>query len=640
MLVQLDGVKKSIGILEILTSVSFIIEEKEKIALVGMNGAGKTSVFRLLTGRWQPDSGIITKKSGMKLGYLPQLAELEENPNFDKETKSLYEVLDGVFAPLKKTENKLRSLESEMSNLTGDNLRQALKQYDKLMIGFEEEEGYAIESRVKGVLRGLGFSEYQWIQPFTELSGGQKTRAMLGKLLLEKSDLLLLDEPTNHLDIDSVIWLEDYLKNFPGAVIIISHDRYFLDKVVTKTVEIENKKTAVYHGNYTHFAEKKEKDRILAAKQYAENQKIIKHHEEVIKTLRSYKTEAKIILAKSREKLLAKIERVDKPTVDPDSMRLNLKPRIKSGNDVLRVTGLTMAFGELRLYEDISFDILKGDKTALIGPNGIGKTTLFKNIAGVLAPISGKITEGVNVRIGYYDQSHTFSAESEAKAIFDEIADTYPKLTQTEIRNVLAAFMFKGDDVFKPISALSGGERGRIQLSKIMLTGANFLILDEPTNHLDIFSKEILEDALRNFEGAVIYISHDRYFINNTATKIFELTKDGITTYHGNFDYYIEKKASLESTKEVKVNPERSQKNEWAIKKEQDSTKRKKAAKIRRLEEEIAWVEISIKKIDADLELEENSRNAEIANTLFTQRTVLESNLFELMDEWEESLGG
>ena len=634
LLVQLDNVKKSIGILEILKSATFIIEEKEKIALVGINGAGKTSVFRLLTGKWQPDCGTITKKNGMKLGYLPQLAELEENTIFEEETKTLYDVLDGVFAPLKKTEKKLRDLESKMSSLVDDDLKQALKKYDQLIVDFEKEGGYAIESRVKGVLRGLGFSNNQWVQPFCELSGGQKTRAMLGKLLLEKSDLLLLDEPTNHLDIESVIWLEDYLKNFPGAVIIISHDRYFLDKIASKTIEVENKKTTVYHGNYTYFVAKKEKDRVLAKKRYAENQKVIKHHEEVIKTLRSYKTEAKIILAKSREKLLAKIERVDKPTDDPDKMRLKLTPRIKSGNDVLYVCGLTMAFDDLKLYEDIGFEIKKGDKTALIGPNGIGKTTLFRNIAGILAPISGKITEGVNVRIGYYDQSHTFSAESEAKAIFDEIADTYPKLSQTEIRNVLAAFMFKGDDVFKPISALSGGERGRVQLSKIMLTGANFLILDEPTNHLDIFSKEILEDALRNFEGTVIYISHDRYFINNTATKILELTTNGITTYHGNYDYYIEKKTS--ASNEAQVISEPSKKNEWAIKKELESTKRKKASKIKKLEEKISQLEISIKKIDADLEVEENSRNAEIANALFAEKTALEANISELMDEWAE----
>ena len=631
MLLQFDGVGKSIGVLEILKSVTFIVEQGQKVALVGVNGAGKTSVFRLITGQWRPDSGAISAKNGMRLGYLPQLGEQDGGDEPDA-GRTLYETLGSVFAPLKKTEARLRELEAEMAGLGGERLEAAMRQYDRLMAAFEEEDGYSAESRVKGVLRGLGFAESQWGQAFGTLSGGQKTRALLGKLLLGKADLLLLDEPTNHLDIASVEWLEDYLRGFAGAAMLISHDRYFLDRVATRTVEIENKKAVAYNGNYTHFVEKKARDLALAKKHFAENQKTIKHHEEVIKTLRSYKTEAKIILAKSREKLLAKIERVEKPAEPPEKMRLKLAPKIKSGNDVLSVKGLSMSFGPLELYSGISFEVRRGDRTALIGPNGVGKTTLFKNIAGIIPPTGGRIDEGVNVRMGYYDQSHTFSAESEAKPVFGELADTYPRLGQTEIRNVLAAFMFKGDDVFKPIAALSGGERGRVQLAKIMLAGANFLVLDEPTNHLDIYSKEILEDALRGFDGALLYISHDRYFINNTATKIMELSAGGIAAFFGNYDSYLEKKAP--AAQEPRAEEKPGQKDEWRQKKESEAAARKKAAKIKRLEDAIAGLEADVKRIDAEMEKEENARDAEKARALYEERERAAGRLAGLVDEW------
>ena len=645
MLLQLKDIQKSIGIEEILANVSFIIEEKEKVALVGVNGAGKTSVFRLLTGEWTADEGSIIKGTGVRIGYLPQMTNEEVSRGLQIDSAmagvetglTLYEALDKVFDPLKRMEAEMRELEAKMANFQGSELDNALKRYDKLSTGFEALGGYEATSRLKGVLRGLGFPETQWQQPFGKLSGGERTRALLGKLLLDRADLLLLDEPTNHLDIESVAWLEEYLRSFPGAVLIISHDRYFMDKVVTKTIEIENKKSIVYNGNYSLFVKKKAADRELARKKFAENQKIIKHHEDVIKTLRSYSTEAAIIRAKSREKLLDKIEKVDKPTEDPSTMRLRLIPRLNSGNDVLSVEGLTMGFGGKTLFSSLDFEIKKGDKTALIGPNGIGKTTLIKLLVGQHKPLKGYVREGVNVRIGYYDQN---TALSEEKNIFQEMADTYPRMTQTEIRTTLGAFMFIGDDVFKPISALSGGERGRVQLAKIMLAGANFLVLDEPTNHLDLFSKEILEEALREFTGTLLYISHDRYFINNTATRILDLTPKGLVSYAGNYDYYVEKKAAMALLKpEEQIAPAQpvSSKEDWLRKKEQDAAARRKKSRIEKLEAEISETESAISECDVKMADEKISSNVELLQEIFTQKTDMERRLSALYEEWERT---
>lgn len=670
MLLQMKGVKRAIGAQEILTNVSFIIEEKEKVSLVGVNGAGKTSVFRLITRQWQADEGAITKSGvhgkDIRIGYLPQLND-NASADFDEKSAlpstptgykmqpvegsfleefSLYDALDSVFLHLKKIELEIRTLEKAMASLKGEKLEEALKRYDNLSIRFKDEGGYEQESRLKGVLRGLGFSEAQWHQPFNQLSGGQRTRALLGKLLLEQNDLLLLDEPTNHLDIESIAWLEDYLRGFPGAVLLISHDRYFLDKIATKTIEIENKKTVVYNGNYSYFVSKKASDRALAEKAFSEQQKIIKNHEEVVKTLRSYKTEAAIIRAKSREKLLDKIERVDAPTQDPEKMRLRPKPRLNSGNDVLFVEGLIMGFGEKGdkpLFSDISFEVKKGDKTALIGANGTGKTTLIKILVGEIEPLAGRVRKGINVRIGYYDQSHVFSAESEKKTIFQEIADTFPRLTQTEIRTTLAAFMFIGNDVFKPISALSGGERGRVQLSKVMISGANFLVLDEPTNHLDLYSKEILEEALREFTGTLIYISHDRYFINNTATKVLELTENGISEFAGNYDYCLEKLLAPQATAATgiqnqasvsKPKPESKSKEDYLRKKKLESLARRKKSQIQRLESEISETEACIKECALKFADDTINSDTQAAQAVFEKKTTLEKALSDLYDEW------
>ena len=642
MLLQLKDIQKNIGAEEILQNISFILEEKEKAALVGVNGAGKTSVFRILTGQWQPDGGAITKPANINIGYLPQLAETDPNLLESIPTgNTLYEVLDAVFEPLKKIETEIRNLEQLMATQTGDDLDISLKRYDNLVSRFEAAEGYSTASRVRGVLKGLGFTESQWVQPFYELSGGQKTRALLGRLLLERPSLMLLDEPTNHLDIESVAWLEEYLRSVPSAVILISHDRYFMDKVATKTIEIENKKSTVYNGNYTYFAEKKARDRQLAEKHFAEQQKVIKHHEEVIKTLRSYSTEAAMIRAKSREKMLDKIERLDKPTNAPMNMRLRLTPKIQSGNDVLTIEGLSMAFGDKHLFSNISFEIKKGDRIALIGPNGIGKTTLLKILMNELTPISGRVREGVNLRTGYYDQAQDHLSEN--KTIFQELADTYPRLTQTEIRTVLGAFVFIGDDVYKPISALSGGERGRVALSKIMLAGANFLILDEPTNHLDLYSKEILEDALKEFTGTILYISHDRYFINHTATMVLEMEPTGIRRYHGNYDYYLEKKAEEKELAELNsvseetntINlPPANKKEERQRKKEQETAARRRNTQILRLEAEITKKELEIAICDTRLIDDAVSRDATAAAEIYNEKTALEEALAILYDEW------
>jgi ATP-binding cassette subfamily F protein 3 len=639
LLLQLKGVQKNIGVTEILRDVSFIIEEKEKAALVGVNGAGKTSVLRLITGQWQADEGNIIRAGGTRLGYLPQLAETEQAEiDTPLPGHTLYEVLDAVFSPLYKMETELRSLEQEMATAENETFAQIIKAYDKLNQRFTEAGGYESASRVRGVLRGLGFPDERWAQPFGQLSGGEKTRAMLGRLLLERADLLLLDEPTNHLDIESVAWLEEYLRGFPGAVLLISHDRYFMDRVVTKTIEIESRTAYVYNGNYTAFVRQKAINREIAEKHYREQQKVIKHHEEAIKTIRSFSTEAAIIRAKSREKLLAKIERVEKPAALPDTMRLRLTPSIKSGNDVLAVEGLTMGFDGKTLFSNISFDLKKGDKTAVIGPNGIGKTTLLKILVKEIQPQAGRIREGVNIKPGYYDQAQ--QKLDETKTLFQELSDTYPRLTNTEIRNTLAAFMFIGDDVFKLISALSGGERGRVALAKITLTGSNLLILDEPTNHLDLYSKEILEDALRNFPGTLLYISHDRYFINHTATNVLELTAEGLKNFSGNYDDYLaekQKQAQNKVPEEVDDldTSDSTQKNQWQNRKEEQAAERKRIAHINRLEDNIAKTEAAIAACDARLADDVIARDAAASEEVFNEKTKLEEKLAFLYTEWD-----
>ena len=623
-LLSCSNLQKSFGTDEILVNVSFILEEREKAALVGVNGAGKTSVFRLLTGEWSLNSGQIVLGTGLKLGYMPQMAEIHSN-------LTLYEELDTVFEPLRKLEATIRQLEKDMAGLKGKELDITMARYSRLMAEFEEKRGYEATSRLRGVLKGLGFDENQWKQPIESLSGGQQTRASLGKLLLSAPDVLLLDEPTNHLDIDSINWLEEYLRDYNGGVLLISHDRYFLDRVCTKTIEIENKKSHVYNGNYSFYAHHKAVNRETELRQYLNQQKDIKRQEQIISAYRARGSEKNMKRAASREKLLDKVERLEMPESLPDEMRLMLTPKIETGYEVLDVDNLSMGFGQKQLFEDVNFSIKKGDRIALIGPNGIGKTTLFKILVGDYKARTGDIREGVHLRVGYYDQAS--QNLSEDKTIFQELADTYPRLTQTEIRNVLAAFLFTGDNVFKLINQLSGGERGRVSLAKIMLGGANFLILDEPTNHLDLFSKEILEGALCDFPGTLLYISHDRYFINSTATKIFELSSAGLKEYLGDYDYYVEKKAQFASQVQV-LDTTSKNKNEWQSKKEAEAAVRKQEAKKQRIEKAIQEAEEKIAEYDAQLSQEEIARDAQAAASIFEDKTKIEEDLLKLYDEY------
>ncbi len=635
MILSLNKIAKSYGVDVILENVTFHMEEKEKTAVVGVNGAGKTTLFRILTQETNADSGEIYLKKEATLGYMAQNQQVDS-------TRTIYEEMLSVFAEILTAENRLREMENEMSHLQGKELSDKMEEYAALQHFFEQHDGYGYKSRLRGVLKGLGFAESEFDRPLQQLSGGQKTRVYLGKLLLSRPDLLLLDEPTNHLDIASIEWLEDFLKTYEGAVLIISHDRYFLDKIVTKVVEIENKKSNVYQGNYTQYMQQKVVQREIAQKAYENQQKEIKRQQEVIRTLRQFNREKSIKRAESREKQLEKVERIDRPEALPAQMRLTLTPRIISGSDVLHAEELSKSYGGQRIFQHVNFDVRRGERIAIIGPNGVGKSTLFRMLLGEVSSDSGLMRFGTNVHVGYYDQEQQKLDTS--KTIFDEISDTYPMLTAGEIRSMLAAFVFTEDDVFKQVSSLSGGEKGRVSLAKIMLSKANLLMLDEPTNHLDMFSKEVLEDALNRYEGTVIYISHDRYFINKTAQIILELSHNGMTRYEGNYDYYLEKKAQRERIAQQQAAPQSQQaaapqtlsdtKAEWLKQKEQQAAERKQAAKVARIEKQIEETEDKIASLDA--EMAEHSTDYTKAQELFAQRQALEETLEELYQQWEE----
>ncbi len=629
MILACKQIQKTFGINTILDNITFHVEEREKAAIVGVNGAGKTTLFKILTGEMNADEGEIYLKKEASIAYLAQ------NQQIDTE-KTIWQEMMTVFEKIYEEEQNLREMENKMSTLTGKDLSDHIKKYAQAQQNFEQNDNYGYESRIKGVLKGLGFLEEDYNLPICQLSGGQKTRVYLSKLLLSKPDILLLDEPTNHLDISSIQWLEDFLRGYQGTVLLISHDRYFLDKIVTKVIEIENKKSSVYEGNYTFYSKQKEINRQIQQKAYEVQQKEIKHQEDVIKTLRAFNREKSIKRAESREKAFERMEKVEKPENLPTKMRLHLTPKITSGNDVLKAEHLKKSFDTLQLFENVNFDIKRGEKVAIIGPNGVGKSTLFKILLGKVRQDKGEIKIGTNVHIGYYDQEQQELEES--KTIFQEIADTYPTMKSGKIRNILAAFVFTGDDIYKTISSLSGGEKGRISLAKIMLSNANLLMLDEPTNHLDMYSKEILEDAINCYEGTVIYISHDRYFINRTAQKILELTATGVNQYLGNYQYYLEKKQEQEQnskteTKQVTYTVSEG-KADWLKQKEQQAQERKAAAKVTKIEQEIEQTETKIKELDTMLF--EIHADFSKAQELFEQKTQLEKQLEQLYQKWEE----
>lgn len=633
MILSCQNISKAFHEQPVLAGVSFHIEDYEKAAIVGINGAGKTTLLRIIVGEQSPDEGMVTLSKDKTLGYLAQ------NQNVDSEN-SIYDELLSVKADVIAMEEKIRQMEHSMKHLSGDELAQLMESYTRLTHSFEYAGGYSYKSEIVGVLKGLGFSEQEFSKKISTLSGGQKTRVALGRLLLLKPDLIVLDEPTNHLDLNSIAWLETYLLNYKGAVLIVSHDRYFLDRIAEKIIEIDQTKATSFMGNYSDYAVKKEQLRTAAIRAYLRQQQEIKHQEAVIEKLRSFNREKSIKRAESREKMLNKIEVLEKPTQSRTDIHLSLVPRYTSGNDVLHMEGLTKSFGKQLLFSGIEMDIKRGEHVAIIGDNGTGKTTILKIINGLLDADAGSISLGTNVHIGYYDQEHHVLHPE--KTLFEEISDDYPYLNNTEIRNTLAAFLFTGDEVFKRIEYLSGGERGRLSLAKLMLSESNFLILDEPTNHLDIMSKEILEDALNAYEGTLLYVSHDRYFINRTASRILDLAEGSLTCYLGNYDYYLEKRKSPENAASGKhadclsgAGFVSETKQDWLHKKESQAKQRKRENDLKKCESEIASLEARQRELESEMANPQIATDAAKLHELSISQEAIASQLTFLYEQWE-----
>ncbi|MEE1314018.1 MAG: ABC-F family ATP-binding cassette domain-containing protein [Lachnospiraceae bacterium] len=634
MILSCQNITKTFVDKTVLSNISFHIEDQEKAAIVGINGAGKSTLLKIIMNEMEANDGLVTLSKGKTIGYLAQHQEqVFHNTIYDELLSVKQEIID--------LDRKIRGLEQEMNGLEGKELEQVLDLYTKATHRFEQMNGYAYKSEITGVLKGLGFKEEEFSKRISALSGGQKTRVALGKLLLSKPDIILLDEPTNHLDMNSIAWLETFLMNYHGAVLIVSHDRYFLDKVVTKIIEISNTRARTYRGNYSDFVVKRDQIRAIEWKEYEKQQQEIRHQEEVITKLKQFNREKSIKRAESREKLLNRMEVIDRPIEIDTNMKLKLEPSTISGSDVLSVKELSKSYGNHTLFKNINFEIKRGEKVALIGENGTGKTTILKIINKHIAKDSGHIRLGSRVKIGYYDQEQQVLHDE--KTIFQEISDTYPALTNTKIRNVLAAFLFRGEDVFKQIKSLSGGERGRVSLAKLMLSSANFLILDEPTNHLDIFSKEVLENALSQYTGTVFYVSHDRYFINKTATRILELNQEHLDEYKGNYDYYLQKKeeliekSSLTSSSISKNTTEESEvKLDWKQQKEEQARLRKRANALKKLEERIAQLEEESSDLDEEIALPENVSNSAKLMELTNKKAEIDELLIDLYEEWEK----
>ena len=650
MILSCSNISKSFGENDVLKHISFHIEEHEKAAVVGINGAGKSTLLKIIIGELAPDSGSVSLAKGASIGYLAQHQDLDA-------ASTIYDALLEVKRPVIRMEERLRALEQSMKHLTGEALENALGEYSRLDHQFELAGGYAWKSEITGVLKGLGFEEEEFSKNIKSLSGGQKTRVSLGKLLLTKPDILLLDEPTNHLDMESISWLETYLKGYAGSVILVAHDRYFLDRVVTKVIELDNGAGTVFSGNYTAYSEKKAMLRDAQIRAYLNQQQEIKHQEAVIAKLKSFNREKSIRRAESREKMLEKIDRLERPVEVNDAMDIRLEPDVVSGNDVLTVRDLSKAFGSHLLFSHVDFEIKRGERVAIIGNNGTGKTTLLKIINGIVPADSGQIRLGSKVHIGYYDQEQQVLHPE--KTLFAEIQDTYPAMNNTQIRNTLASFLFTGDDVFKLIRDLSGGERGRVSLAKLMLSDANFLLLDEPTNHLDITSKEILESALNRYTGTVLYVSHDRYFINRTATRILDLTGQSFVDYIGNYEYYLEKREDVEAAHFARLaregktasagvssdvpgsglaapSGETSSAQDWKAQKEEQARLRKLQNELKKTENEIHRLEMRDQEIDGLLSQEEVYTNVARLMELNQEKEAAASRLEELYQRWEE----
>lgn len=664
MILACKNISKSFGTTTILDKVAFHVNEREKVAIVGINGAGKSTLIKIIMGELTADDGEVIFAKGATVGYLAQHQDLSTDG-------TIYEEVLAMKADIIKMEETIRRLEIDMKSASGAELERMLASYSRLTHDFELKNGYAYQSEVIGVLKGLGFTEEDFNKKVSTLSGGQKTRVALGKLLLSTPDIIFLDEPTNHLDMESIAWLETFLVNYSGAVVIIAHDRYFLNKVVSKVVELENTKATVFEGNYSAYAMKKEQLRDTMIRHYLNQQREIKHQEEVIAKLRSFNREKSIKRAESREKMLDKIERLDKPVAINDKMHIALEPNILSGNDVLTVTNLRKSYGSLTLFDQLNFEVKRGEKVAIIGNNGTGKTTILKIINQIVSADGGDVKLGAKVHVGYYDQEHNVLDMN--KTIFDEIQDTYPSMDNTKVRNILAAFLFTDDDVFKLIKDISGGERGRVSLAKLMLSDANFLIMDEPTNHLDITSKEILENAINNYTGTVLYVSHDRYFINRTATRILDLTNQTFLNYLGNYDYYLEKKPEMEwrafgntsntlSTTEGNSNvlsglridkhldstskemqtasfpqePVSENKLDWQQQKEEQARLRKRQNDLKKVEDEITHLETRNEELEELLADSSIYTNPSKLIEVHKEKKELEERLEVLLEQWEE----
>ncbi len=632
MILACQRISKAFGTEEVLKEISFHIEEREKAAIVGINGAGKSTLLKIIMGELEADSGQAVIARDVTVGYLAQHQE-------EQGERTVYEEMLDVRKEVIELDRQIRALELEMKHISPDKLPEALNVYTRLQHEFEQADGYRYRSEIAGVLKGLGFPEEDWEKPVRTLSGGQKTRVALGRLLLSAPDVILLDEPTNHLDMESIRWLENYLLNYNGAVVVVCHDRYFLDKVVTKVIEIDQARGRVYAGNYSAFMEKRAALFAHMRKEYENQQRELRHQDEVIARLKSFNREKSVKRAESREKMRDKIQLAEKPTEARTDIRMKLEPGVQSGEDVLTVKGLGKAFGRTVLFQDLSFSIKRGEKVALIGKNGTGKTTILKILNRLVPKDSGTVLPGANVQIGYFDQEHQIL--SMQKTIYEEISDAYPKLTTTKIRNTLAAFLFFGDDVMKQIGELSGGERGRVSLARLMLSNANFLLLDEPTNHLDIHSKEILEEALRDYTGTVLYVSHDRYFINRTATRVLELSDGRLTSFLGNYDDYVREKEKMAQAQPEQDPAGSVKKNDsaaalsWKQEKQRQARERKRSSALKKAEERIFELEEELEQIRDQMNDPENGTDAALLMELAQKEETLSGHLEAAYEEWE-----